>query len=340
MALTTTNAQISVQDGQGAVVNVSANGTITFTPGALVTFALQSTSGVTRWALKFESLAYPSLNGMIREAIVGSGQANQIQIQMPSYPVMPFTQPYSGITIISEVSDLVNGISFANYFAQTTAGINTGAQHVVRACIPSALGAYTNVNGVLTENANGAIGTQDGVTLAVGDLVLLPNGVAASAVDAGIYQVTALGSAGAKFVLTAAPEWQIGFTVLPKTEVLVSEGTLYANTTWVVTNTGRANLVGTASFTFYPRQVIQSLTLVAGTTTITNVPIFSALKTCIVAERTTANTTASTISYNTIGGKTAGALGTATLTFQACVAAGTINNADISTLAVMVTNPV
>ncbi len=113
-----------------------------------------------------------------------------------------------------------------------------------------------------------------------------------------------------------------------------------AGTTWVVTNTG-TSVVGTTTFTMFPRSVTQSITLVAGTATITNVPVVSATKTGVYGVRTTANTsTATTGGYHPVGAMTPGALGTASIVYDATVAAGTINNADISTLAVTIVNPV
>lgn len=59
---------------------------------------------------------------------------------------------------------------------------------------------YSAGAGTLTENTNGALPAQDGVTLAVGDDLLVMN--QASSFQNGIYTVTTLGSAGAVFVLT------------------------------------------------------------------------------------------------------------------------------------------
>lgn len=339
MALSSTAAAISIQDGAGAVTNLANGANGQFTPGTTITFALQSTSGIGKWTLAFMCPAFPALHQRVFDWL--PGMANAFQVPMPASPVVG-TNVLSGIQLVSVVSDASGGTPIQSLnFLQTKGGDAIPMQHVVRACIPSALGAYTNTSGVLTANANGAIGAQDGVTLAVGDFVLLPNGVAASAADAGIFQVTAVGGASAKFVLTPSPDAPIGAVMLCKTEVLVQEGTLYAGTTWVNTLTGATNLIGTASFTFYPRQVIQSIVLVAGTATITNVPVVSATKSSVLSNRTTANTATSTTGgYHPVGAITPGALGTVSITFDATVAAGTINVADVSTLAVCIINPV
>jgi len=68
---------------------------------------------------------------------------------------------------------------------------------MARACTTIALTAYTYANGTagvgatITLNANAALPTVDGVTLVVGDVVLVQNGAAFS--DNGLYSVTALG---------------------------------------------------------------------------------------------------------------------------------------------------
>lgn len=338
MALTTTNAQFSIQDGQGAVTNLSNGNNGIYTPGALLTVALQSTTGVASAVLTLICPSFPSLHG--RQIPWFQGQANLFQIQMPAYPASS-AGAQAGVQLVMSVCDGLQSIAQSVCTLQTRNWACVPMQHFVRGVIATALAAYTNVNGVITANANGALAANDGVTYVAGDLVLLPDGIAATAVDAGIYQVTSAGGASAKFVLTAAPDWQIGAQVMPKTEILASEGTLYGGTTWVVTKTGLTNTVGTTNFTFVPRQVTQSITLVAGTATISNVPVSSATKTNVVSCRTTANTsTATTGGYHPVGAMTPGALGTASITFDATVAAGTINNADVSTLAVTVINPV
>lgn len=337
-ALTPTNAQISVQDQAGAVQNVSDGNSVYVTPGTKATVALQSTSGVSRWELTVKAPNYPAIDNL--QYVWTPGMFNGFAIPFPAQPV---GQPnvFQGVRLVSVVSDGVSSLAQATSFVQSRGNASVPMQHFARVAIAAALAAYTNTNGTITANANGAIGAQDGITLAVGDIVLLPDGLAAAGVDAGLYQVQAVGGASAKFILTSSPDWPQGGIAFPKTEILVSEGTLYGGTTWVVTKTGLTNAIGTASFTFVPREVIQSITLVAGTATITNVPISSATKTIATAERTTANTCAATTGgYHTVGGKTIGALGTASLVFDATVAAGTINNADVSTLAVSIRNPV
>lgn len=68
------------------------------------------------------------------------------------------------------------------------------------AATTAALPAVTATTTTLTASANGALAAQDGVTLAVGDTLLVKNQAAGA--QNGIYTVTQLGAAGAPFILT------------------------------------------------------------------------------------------------------------------------------------------
>lgn len=202
-----------------------------------------------------------------------------------------------------------------------------------------------STTGILTETANGAISGADGVTLAVGDVVFIQEGTTnlTAASDAGPYVVSALGGASAKWVLTRPSWWQTGATIQQSQVIDVSgEGTLYAGTSWRAF-CGKAQVVDTNDPVFWVREVTQSITLAAGTATISNVGIRSASKSNVFLTRTaTGGTVTSTIAYCPTAaganGITAGALGTGSVVVQAVVAAGTIENADTSTLAATVFN--
>lgn len=177
----------------------------------------------------------------------------------------------------------------------------------------------------------------DGVTYAQGDLVLLANQTTGA--ESGVYQVGAVSGTAPLTRVSWLPAGAIvngGFTVH------ASEGNQFAHSNWFISTTG-AITIGTTAHAWYPERVTQSLALVAGTTTISNVPVLSATKTGWAITRRIANTsTATTGGYGpSVGGAngvTAGHVGTASVVIEACVAAGTINNADISTLEITVIN--
>jgi hypothetical protein len=220
---------------------------------------------------------------------------------------------------------------------------NLGYHQPVRCVFPTNF-AGAVVAGVLTATANGALATQDGVAPAVGDRVLVA--AQTTAADNGIYTVTSLGGASAKAVLTRASDAATGAAITPGERVSVAEGTLFAGTEWVARVTGSGKLVATDDPKFYPSAFKKTITLAAGTYTIGagggGEPcfLFSTTLSSVSIARNTANTsTATTGGYAApVASRIAGVGGTGAVLVQAQVAAGTISNADISTLDVLITN--
>lgn len=114
----------------------------------------------------------------------------------------------------------------------------------VRAATAAALAAYARADNVITANANGALAAVDGVTLAVGDRILLKNGAAGA--DNGIYTVTSLGSAGTKWRMTRAADANTSALVTSGMLVPVEEGTANASTIWELSTANPINLNTTA----------------------------------------------------------------------------------------------
>jgi len=231
------------------------------------------------------------------------------------------------------------GIAQASSASGTTLN-NVGYHAPVRAIYGSNF-VGTEVSGVLTATSNGAQAAIDGVTLAVGDRVLLAAQTTAAA--NGIYVVTSLGSAGTKAVFTRAADAPFGALIVAGERVSVSEGTQYSGSEWTARVTGNTNVFGTNDAKFYPAIFKKTVTLVAGAYTFGSADLFFLFATgangsIVSITRNTANTsTATTGGYAAIT-KTAGVSGTGALVINAQVAAGTINNADISTVDVIVVN--
>jgi len=179
--------------------------------------------------------------------------------------------------------------------------------------------------------------TQDGVVGAEGDLVLLANQTAAD--ENGVYELG--------FVAGTAPltrvDWMPADAILrPGYTVYVEEGTLFEATAWFIYVTDEV-VIGTDAHVWYPEAVTQSVALVAGTFTLANVPVLSATRTGIVLTRRIFNTGVATDGgyFATTGGGngvTAGPVGTCAVIVEACVLAGTLNNADVSTLNATIIN--
>lgn len=134
--------------------------------------------------------------------------------------------------------------------------------------VVTSLQAYTGTTtATLTETANGAWATQDGVTNAVGDIVFIPATTTnlSSAVDSGPWQIADLGSASTKWVLKRPSWFAQGSGIVQGADIAIGgEGTAWAGNTWrSFAATGK--LVGTDDPTFYPKfQLVTTAAMVAG----------------------------------------------------------------------------
>jgi hypothetical protein len=114
-----------------------------------------------------------------------------------------------------------------------------------------ALPTFTHSSGVLTATTNGAL-SLDGTTLEAGDAgirVLVKDETSTNAPYNGIYVVTASGGAGAPYVLTRADDANSNTKVTPGMFTFVEQGTVWADSGWVLTTDGSITL-GTTGLTF------------------------------------------------------------------------------------------
>ena len=202
--------------------------------------------------------------------------------------------------------------------------------------VATSVAAFTASAGVLTANAVGALGTQDGLTYTAGQQIVLPVITNVTAANSGPYVVTNPGAAGAALVLTRPDWYPHGGTFVSNQPIDVGEeGSLFGPSEWAPFAAN--GTIGTSDPKFRPRSVTQQVTLVAGVAVITNVPIYSVTQSNVHITRKTANTCTLTYQYVPLS-YVAGDLGTATVTITAVIDAGTINNVDISTLLVTIEN--
>ncbi len=179
---------------------------------------------------------------------------------------------------------------------------------------------------------------QDGITYVAGERVLLANQTTAA--QNGIYVVGTVGSGVAP--LTRAADMPAAAPVVNGCIVEVSEGTIFAGSTWKAMCTG-AKVVGTDDPNFFPRVCKGILTLAAGTYTLgatEGLFLFSTTKSVVKAGFNTAGGTVSaTVNWRCASaGRTAGKSGTAAATIIATVAAGTIDTDNASTMDFEITN--
>ena len=263
------------------------------------------------------------------------------------------TRPYAGyllcIPTTPGIPGLVNGVATTKV-AVCVAAANPYAanpeqtvatQFRARAVITT-LNAYAgSLSGTLTANANGVLGTQDNVsTLVAGDVVFIPGGTTnlANAADAGPYTINAIGAAGTPYVLQRPDYLEHGsIAPLGATITLGGEGQLFPGTSWRSFAAKGSAVVDANDLKFYPGSVTQSITLANSTAIINNVPIYSATKTLVTAELTSASgTTTNTVGYGTIAAPTPGYLGTATTTIDA-IASGMGKNGAVDNSVLNVT---
>ena len=195
--------------------------------------------------------------------------------------------------------------------------------------------AYYQVRGVCLVNV-ATLSTfavsQNGITYAEGDIVLLVNQTTAA--QNGPYVV---GVVSTTAPLTR-PSWWAAAKVIPLGQVFESgpEGTLLAGSSWKCT-CAKGAVVNTDDPALYPRAIKGTATLVAGTVTLGSTQgifLLSTTTSGIQVTRNTANTsTATTGGYAApVASRTAGKIGTGAVVINAQVAAGTTNTADVSTV--------
>lgn len=173
----------------------------------------------------------------------------------------------------------------------------------------------------------------DGVTNQAGDFVVLLEQTTAA--QCGPYVVGTVTTGVAP--LTRPDWWPTGATLPAGIDIkLGGEGTVFKNCALRAMVAAENFVVGTTDPELYPVMVSGSTALTAGTFTISTVPVLSN-NSAVLLNRQVANTsTATTGGYHPTSagatGITPGKRGTAAVVVQACVAAGAVNNADISTL--------
>ena len=145
-------------------------------------------------------------------------------------------------------------MAISNRKGAIAAGIATGvtAKVTTRLATDATLPANAYDNGVsgvgatITADVNGVLADIDGVTPVVGDRILVKDEVAG--LKNGFYDVTSVGSAGTKWILTRSVDADENAEVGVNTNAFVSEGT-NADTLFNLTTDGTID-IGTTALTF------------------------------------------------------------------------------------------
>jgi len=258
----------------------------------------------------------------------------------PGGPVMGIVQQYIDAThAYVSVDPIVN-----KALSLTSAGAGPAA-FKARAVMTS-LAANTVTSGVMTMDATGAFATQDGLTLALGDVVFIQEGTTNldNAQEAGPWQVTTLGATGVAGVLSR-PSWWAHGGPIPQGIVIEigGEGTgtnpNLAGTSWK-TFCGKSRVIGTDAPVFWPRKTSCAVTLASGTLAAarTTMPVRALLSTDItITSNPTTAPHASTRDWR-VSAVTAGVTGTASVQIVAESAPGTTNTSDVGQYNIAVIN--
>jgi len=219
-------------------------------------------------------------------------------------------------------------------------GVPTEGEVNVARAVATSIGAYTGTTtGTLTVTATGALGAQDGVTLAAGDVVLIPEGLTNQSAlsDAGPYEVINAGGTGVSAVLRRPWWYSVGAAIgLGRTVQVGGEGTLWAGTRWR-SDAAKGAVVDTDAPAHWPVKISKAVTLSSGTITVTGIPVKSSSgNPVIVSPSPGAAPHASTRTWRasavTAGKVNTGASSTqASITVVAESAPGTTNTSDVGT---------
>lgn len=137
-------------------------------------------------------------------------------------------------------------VAIKSYVDAVASGL-TNFKTPVRVVTNAALPAYSRTGNVITASANGALAAIDGITIGGSDRLLLKDGAAGS--DNGIYVVTQVGDAGNPFVLTRSTDADIDSEVTGGLYVFVNEGTVFADSSFVL-STNNPITLNTTALTF------------------------------------------------------------------------------------------
>jgi hypothetical protein len=129
-----------------------------------------------------------------------------------------------------------------SYVDAQSQGLNVKGS--ARAGTTVALPANTLTGNVLTASANAVLTAIDGITLVVGERLLVKN--EATGANNGIYVVTSVGAVGAPWVLTRTTDTGVSADVTPGMFVFVAEGTTLDSTGWVLVTDAPITLNTTA----------------------------------------------------------------------------------------------
>lgn len=208
--------------------------------------------------LSYGQLAFTFISGVKRfyigdssnlaQEIAGDAYALLASPALTGTPTAPTASSGTNTTQIATTAFVTAATTAA------AAGINNKGN--VTAATTAGLPSYTYSNGTsgvgatITASANGALASQDGITLIVNDILLVKNETAGNAPYNGAYKVTQVGSAGTPFILTRATNFNSTANIQPNSTFTITQGTTLADQLWWIAGVDSAVTVGTTNLVF------------------------------------------------------------------------------------------
>lgn len=183
--------------------------------------------------------------------IVGSIQNVGSVVAKSSIPLSGFGLPQGSIAMgdhrITGLGDPINPQDAATKYYVDSTAVGLKVLDSVRLSTTAALpaSAYNSGAKTLTADANGKL-TVDGIDVTADDRILVKNQAAPS--QNGIYTVTAPGTAGSKWTLTRASDFDTSAEVDPGSYVFVTSGSTLGSTGWVMSTPAPITLDTTAIY--------------------------------------------------------------------------------------------
>jgi hypothetical protein len=235
----------------GRTISVTGDGTGTsgsFDGSANASIAL--TLGTVNGAPQTDTFRKITVNGKGLTTGTSAVLASDINASLGYTPLNKAGDTMSGLLILSADPVNVFGAATKQYVDNVQAGVTIHNPCATATSAPLASATYSNgaagVGATLTATSNGAIGTVGGyASLAVGSRVLVKD--QASGLQNGVYDVTALGSAGAPWVLTRSSDFDGSptYEVVSGDLIYIQNGTL-SGTQFVQTAVGTGSSVSPA----------------------------------------------------------------------------------------------
>jgi hypothetical protein len=184
-------------------------------------------------------------------------------LQSPPQLLMAIQQvPSSYVAVITAG----NGVTYYWVPVESPDDISGQSSPFTARAVVTSLAAYGGSGtGTLTGTATGAIGAQDGVTLAAGDQVLIQAGTThVSAVDSGPWTVVNPGGTGVSYILKRPYWWATGNKWSSGKAIFVGgEGTIFNGSEWKAT--AAAGVIDTTDPAIFCKKLVFQRTLASGT---------------------------------------------------------------------------